>query len=1100
MKTLSRPLLGAFLLLAFSAALFGQATEGSILGLVTDESGAVIPGATVQVTSVETGARRVVSTSESGEFVVTNLSLGSYIVRVEAKGFKAVAHPPVTISVKARIRVDSRLQLGDISQTVEVSGQAPLIKTDTPEVGGVITQRTLQDVPVFGRNFLALAALVPGTTSGASVSRQRDFSGAAVTVAGASAEANNFIIDGISNNMEFSGATAVMPAMDAIQEFAIQTSQYSAEFGRSGGGVVNVAIKSGTNQLHGFAYDYLRNDKLDARPYDFTHTGLAKSTVRRNQFGAGAGAPVIRNRSFVFGNYEGTRFPSNAWARATVPTVAEKQGDFSGSGFNIYDPTTAHTDPASPSTTIRDPFPNNQIPASRFSPITRKLLGLYPDPNFTDPNPSVRDNYLTNQRNSDNLNSFTVKSDNNLTSRDSLMGRISQQRGGRYRSSWMPNDWLAGNGSLDATNTGLTYTRVLLPTVVNEVRIGYNYLRFGNEMVNHTDVLGEFKIPGYNIQDYIAGINALSLRNYSSTSMVRPIASVPNPFILVEHTWQYMDNVSIQHGAHALKFGGEYSRVANNRFQGRQGGGAMSFDGTYTTRAVGQSLETLRNGVPDALLGAARSFTTQYAFDAVRIHSVRASGFAQDDWRVRPNLSLSFGLRYDFFGPFSEEQDRFNNFDMSTGERVLPESTRGIIQGLGIPGGNLPAGWRYGKLSEVMPQKNWRNFAPRFGFAWSLDPRLVLRGGYGIFYGVTVSNNANNSGTEGSPFFFDFALASELTRSISLTDGFPTGGILPILSARTFSAYYSPIDRRDPYTQKYSLNLQVNLFSGAALELGYTGQRALAFPTLVPGNTPRPGPGTVQDRRPYPNVGSFYYYLPVSDSNYNGFETTFRLQRFHGLTVQSAFTFSKSMGYSQGTDGQSATDHINDPYNYRYDYGPLNYDFRKRWVTAFTYDIPAPRRLGRVGAYAFGNWQISSLTTLQGGFPFSVYVSGQVMNNGAGTNRANMARNGNLPVGERTVDRWFDTTAFTMPASYEWGAQGKNSLRGPGLANVDFALQKAFPVSEGKRFILRMESTNFFNRVQYGNPSATLGGTNFGVIRSLQSGARNIQLVGRFLF
>src|SRR6266849_1982146 len=272
------------LLLVFLSSPFGlagQATEGSILGTVTDSSGAAVPQATVRVTSVETGAGRVSETSSTGEYVVTNLSVGSYTVAIEAKGFQRAVHPPVSITVKARMRVDAILQVGEVAQTLNVSGVTTLIKTDTAELGGVVSRQALQEVPNFGRNFLALAGLVPGSTNGPPASRQRDFSGASVTVSGASAEANNFIIDGISDNMEFSGAIGVVPAMDAIQEFAIQTSQYSAEFGRSGGGVVNVAIKSGSNDLHGFAYDYLRNDKLDARFYDFTGTRPAKPPVRR---------------------------------------------------------------------------------------------------------------------------------------------------------------------------------------------------------------------------------------------------------------------------------------------------------------------------------------------------------------------------------------------------------------------------------------------------------------------------------------------------------------------------------------------------------------------------------------------------------------------------------------------------------------------------------------------------------------------------------------------------------------------------------------------------------------------------------------------------
>ena len=723
-----------------------QATEGTILGTVVDGSGATIVNAGVRVTNVLTGAERTTSTDESGEYVVTNLPLGRYSVSVEAPGFKRANHPPVEITVKARVRVNLTLEIGEVSQTVDVSASAPLIKTDTPEVGGVVSRQVLQEVPIFGRNFLAISALVPGTTNGPPASRQRDFSGASVTVAGASAEANNFIIDGISNNMEFSGAMGVVPAIDAIQEFAIQTSQYSAEFGRSGGGVINLAIKSGTNEIHGFAYDYLRNDKLDARPFDFTGTNPGKQPLRRNQFGAGAGGPIIKNKAFLFGNYEGIRFPSSAIATYAVPTAAEKRGDFSQSGFSIYDPSTARVDPANPARRIRDQFAGNVIPQTRFDPIAVRLLSFFPDPNFRDPNPAVRNNYLVKETSNDDLNSFNLKSDLNLNANNTMTARYSQQRGGRRRSSWMPNDLLGAEASLDATNTGLTYTHVFGPTLVNEARVGYNYLKFGNLMLQNDNILDEFNIPGIFNNPIANGYPTFSLRNYMNTPIIRPIASVPTPFVLVEHSWQWLDNISWQKKNHALKFGAEVGKINNNRFQGRSGNAQLSFDGTYTTPVVGQSLETLRNGVPDALLGLARAFTTQFALDAVRIRSTRFSAFAQDDWRLSNRLSVNLGLRYDFFGPYNEEQDRFTNFDFRTGQRIVPESTRAIAESiLRLPGGNLPPGWRYGSLDEVVPKKNWLNFAPRFGFAYSINPRLVLRGGYGIFYGVTVSNNANNS-------------------------------------------------------------------------------------------------------------------------------------------------------------------------------------------------------------------------------------------------------------------------------------------------------------------------------------------------------------------
>lgn len=1084
------------LLVAFCTWAFPQATEGTILGTVSDATGAVIASAPVKVTSVGTGVVRSVESNGAGEYLVTNLPLGSYTVSAEVPGFKRAVQPPVTITVKARIRVDFQLQVGEATQTVEVSGATPLVKTDTAEVGGVVSRALLQEIPIFGRNFMSLAALVPGTTSGGASARQRDFSGSAITIGGAAAEANNFIVDGISNNMEFSGAMGVTPAIDSIQEFAVQTSQYSAEFGRSGGGVVNVAIRSGTNELHGFAYDYLRNDKLDARAYDFTGTNPRRQPLRRNQFGAGAGLPVIKNKLFLFGNYEGTRFPSSANTFQIVPPALEKQGNFSASGFTIADPATATSTGGTGNLGTRTPFPNNIIPTSRFDAIGLAMLKYWPDPNYVDPNPNVRNNYFIAQDNNQSLDTFNVKSDATLTAKDAISGRISQQRGGRRNGSWMADSRLGGKAALDSTNTGLTYTRLISPTKVNETRLGYNYLRFGNEMLNNEPILGAMNIPGFNVLPFADGFPGLSIRNYTAAAMARPIASVPNPFFLVEHSWQLMDNFSFQFGRHAIKMGGEYGTVNANRFQGRNGGGNISFDGTYTTPNVGQALETLRNGVPDTLLGLARNFSTQYAFDAVRIRSKRVSGFIQDDWHVRPNFTLNAGLRWDFFGRYREEQDRFANFDLRTGIRVVPDTARPIVRNvLGLANGDLPAGWRYGSIDEVIPRNNYKNFAPRLGFAYNPKSKLVFRGGMGMFYGVTVSNNFNNSGTEGNPFFFDLSLGSELTTPIIARNGFPTGGIVGPLTARTFGAYYGPLDRDDPYTVKWNFNVQYNIFTKTAVEIGYSGQNARKFATLVPGNTPQPGVGAVQDRRPYPNAGFYWQFVPVNDSNYNGLEVTLKQQEFKGLSLQLAYTFSKALGYNQGTDQT-----LNDPYNLKYDWGPLTYDYRHRWVTAFTYKLPMAAGWSKGLKMALGHWDISNLVTLQGGAPFTVGVSGPTLNNGAGSNRANILRDARLSSGERGMNRWFDTTAFSAPPNYVWGAQGKGMLRAPGLFQWDFAVQKKFPVSETMRFALRMEAQNLFNTVNLGGPAATLNSPNFGVIRGLNGVPRNIQLAGRFEF
>jgi hypothetical protein len=1084
---MGRTLLGLLISLVGVQCGFGQATEGSILGILRDPSGAVINHAQVRVTSVDTGVVRTTETNETGEYVVSNLPLGSYTVSVEAPGFKRSVQPPVSLTVKARIRVDMTLEVGAAAQTVEVSAAAPLIKTETAEVGGVVSRDLLQDAPVFDRNFMTLAGLIPGTTEGPASARQRDFSGSAITVGGAAAEANNFIVDGVSNNMEFSGAMGVTPAIDAIQEFAIQTSQYSAEFGRSGGGVVNVAIRSGTNQLHGFAYDYLRNDAMNAAPYDFTHTNPPKPPVRQNQFGGGAGLPIIRNHLFVFANYEGIRAVTTSNVISSVPTALEKKGDFSKSGFTIADPSTSNGK-------TRTPFPGNMIPTDRLTPSGLAMVKLLPDPNYNDP--ALPHSYYSPDRQTNNLDSYNIKIDGNPNASNTITGRISQQLGGRSDNSWVPNNVLGGRATLDATNSGMTYTRVLNPHMVNEARTGYNFLNFGNEMAYTQQTLDPATIPGLNVLSFATGYPSVTIRDYTSAAVVRPIASVPNPFFLVEHSWQFMDNLSFTLNRHAMKVGAEYGRVNSNRFQGRNGGAVLSYTGNYTTPTVSQTLEAIRNGTGDLLLGLANSFTTQYAFDAVRIKSNRASGFFQDDWRVRGNLTLNLGLRWDYFGPYYEEQNRFANFDPRTGTRLVPESSRSIVQNvLGIPGGNLPAGWKYVPLDQVLPHRNLANFAPRFGFAYSPIKRMVLRGGAGIFYAATTANDFNNSGTEGNPFFFDFTQTGDNANPIVVHQGFPASGVAAALAQPTFAAYYGPLRRHDPYTEKWSFNIQTLATRTTAVEIGYTGQNGKAFPTLVPGNQPTPAAGAIQARRPYPNVGSYWQYVPVNNSHYEALEVSVKQREFHGLSAQVAFTWSKALGYTNGTGTT-----MDDSYNLHYDWGVQGYDLPRKLVTSFIYRVPVPKGWYKPARATLGGWELSSLWNYRDGYPFTVGVSGPTLNNGAGTNRANLLRDPNLASDVRNINKWFDTSAFSAPPNYVWGNQGKDMLRGPALFQTDVALQKKIRVAESKRLVLRGEASNLMNRVQLGTPIATYGASGFGAIRSLAAGPRNLQVAMRVEF
>lgn len=1097
------------LAITFAAgALFAQATQGTIFGTVTDSTGAVVPGATVTITSVEQGVKRTTTTNAAGQYVVTDLQIGSYVVSVEATGFKKAVNPPVTITVKERAQVDTKLQVGTTTQTVQVTATSPLVHTGSAEVSNLVTRTELRELPILSRNLVKYASLGAGTNPGTSSGRQAETSGAEIIVNGGLAESNNFILDGVSDNMEFSGTIATNPPVEAVQEFSVQTNQYSAEFGRSGGGIINIALKSGTNQFHGFAYEYLQNNILNARPYDFTGTFPPAQPLHLNRFGAGLGGPIKKNKLFFFGNYEGLRKPYSSLGQYTVPTAAEKNGDFSQSGFNVYDPANTYPDPTVPGRIDRTQFPGNVIPSTRFSQVGVGLLSYYPNPNYTSPTSGVLTNYLVNLPGSTTENSFDIKTNWDPTTKDSVIYHISKSSQTFRQAGWLPNGRLSTYTDEIGTNTGLAWTRSLSPSMLNSARVSYNRFLLPSGAENTQNVMDQYNVPGWHTQrPYGEGFPTVSIANISTASPTRELPWVPIPFTVKENVYQYLDTVSWIKGAHSIKFGAEYDHVRIDRYQARDGGGTLVYGADFTTSYVGQPSISPQNGVPDMLLGLATAIDTQYGFDAIRDRDYRVGTFFQDDWRVLSNLTLNLGIRWDLYSPYHEQQDRVANLNLATGVRLVPSDARIVVQNtLGLPNGDLPTtnGWQYVPSNQVNPRPQYHDFSPRIGLVYALTPRLSVRAGYGIFYVPTTANSFNNAGTEGNPFFFDFEITGNSQTPVVVANGFPSSGIASVLGSNSFSAHYDPVNRPTPYAQKWSTHLEWSPYRNRMIvDIGYDGEHGLFFPTLIPGNqAPQPGPTPLTQSLPYQNIGSFYMYMPIADTNYNGLSVTVRTRDFHGLMFNTSYTYSNALGYDTGTDSVMTY-----RYNYRYDYGPQVYDVTHRWVTAFVYKIPTPGSLHGASRLLLGGWESSGILDLESGLPFTVYDSGanNSVNVGSlgGSNHANIVGSWRLPSGQRTLQHYFNTSAFSAPAQYTFGSSSRDMLRGPGFANIDFALQKHFTLPwRESRLTFRMEAANFLNTPHFGNPDSNLAASAFGQIRGLRGGStpRQLQAVLRLEF
>ncbi len=1069
---------------------FGQATEGTILGTIYDPSGAPLPKAKVQVEGDNTGLVRTTLTNEEGEYVAASLPLGLYSVSVRQTGFKLTKVSGIEITVKARVRADLHLQLGSMTESVTVEAEAPLLKTDTMEVSNLVTREQLQTLPLLTRHFLNLSILTPNVTR-LPAGRQADLGGDSFALGAQGADQNNFIIEGISDNMEFSGTIGVVPSIDSIQEVSFQTSGFSAEFGRGGGAIVNLAIRSGTNQLHGFAYDYLQNDVFNARPYDFTGTNPEKQPLRRNQFGAGAGLPIIKNRLFLFANYEGLRQPAGIISYGRVPTALEKQGDFSRSPFTIYDYATQRVDPSNPSRMIRDPFPGNKIPANRMNAMMTDLVSYYPEPNYVDPNPSVFNNRIVTQRNNDVNDSINLKADVVATAKDTIAIRYTEQRIDRNRQGFMPDDLNSGRGDLDVTNGGVNHTRVFSPRLLNDFRAGYNWLRFGNTLVNDSMFTDRYNIPGANVQP---GFPNFNIRNLTRPAPIRALSTLPNPFDIVQNSLQLMDNMTWHLGRHTIKFGGEYTNHRNDTSSLPPGGIEPIFQANYTTPFVGTTREAARTGLADAFLGLADQWTTYYYTDATRLRVNRFALFVQDEFRVRPNLNITLGLRYEYSPKWGERDNRLTAFDMAgNGKILVAEEGRQSLIDLGLPNGDLPSTFLYLPIDQVIPKTDKLNFGPRFGFAYSIRPKVVLRGGYGIFFNTEQANYNNN--TAGSPFSNRVRFTGSQSSAILIDDRFPSGSYATVVATPfpTISQMIE-LDHPDGYVQKSNLSLQMEPANGMVIDAGYHGYRSVGSPVSTRFNAPPPGPGDIQSRRPYAEFGEGFGLFYIGDSRFDSFELTLRQRLFHGLTLQSSFTYSKGLGY--------VPDNGITPQTRDYYYGRMTNDFRRRWITSYTYEVPTLAQAPSWTRPFLTGWQTSGILNLQGGLPFSVFSS-QNMNDGLNASRADLtvaSGPATLPTDQRTVNHWFNTDAFLTPPNFIYGNSGVNILEGPGLATFDASLQKAFAIREGMTLQYRLDASNLFNRVNLGMPASTIGTSTYGAIRSLSSDARTMQMALRLQF
>lgn len=1046
-----------------------QRVTGAIDGRITDASGAILPGVEVTITNESTAQARVVVTNESGLYNVPLLVSGTYSVQASLPGFKTEVRRGVIVEVDRNARVEIQLEVGEISEKIEVTADAPLVQVDSSALGQVIDAQRVAQLPLNGRDFLQLASLTPGVqpvSEGSNLSTQSG----SVNVNGAREVFNNFMLDGIDNNDSGPAQLVIVPSVDSIQEFKVQTSNYSAEYGRSAGGLINVSTKSGSNSFHGSVYEFLRNSAMDARNF-FDNPSQPKLAFKRNQFGATLGGPIAQNKTFFFGAYERTviRQPQSATAR--VPPAAWRTGDFSSLATPLIDPLTGN------------PFPGNIIPQNRISPIGRAMLGLFPMPNSSAVNNLVSVSKLTVDQ--DNV---TGRVDHTLNDRDTMFVRYSYWNQPRLEPYARSSTTIGGYGVFLLTRTQslvLSETHVFSPSLVNELRVGYARLKGGlfAEARTRPEVKA-LALPGTRVFDQ-PDLRADFLEVPQVVMTGFNTVAYTGPQIRFDNMYDYIDNLSYTKGEHKLKMGFEGRRSHNNFHDANTPNGRYQFENRYTGNAVG-----------DLLLGYPSQTTRQVGDMSTYGRTWYLSGFIQDDWRIGNKLTLNLGLRYEYQSNGYTINDRKLTFDTKTGlskivgKGPVPPDIVPILEanpGIAIKDGTVPrGGW--------LDDRN--NFAPRVGFAYDLagDGKTVIRGGGGIFY-VNIAQNKTFSATRGFPFFRInnvFASTDRRNPNLSLSNPFPTE-----LLSTGFVGRSVDMNMRTGYMIQQNLNIQRQLDQATVFEIGYAGSKGNHLNRSRDLNAVPLGPGSIASRRPYPRFSTILQLEASASSVYHSLQLRLDRRFVAGTSVLGSYTWSKSLDDDSDITGVSGGGQQN-PYNLRDDKGNSVFDRTHRLSTAFLWELPVGRDLSGTAATFLKGWQINGIYTYASGQPFTPSLSGDNSLTATGADRPNLI--GNAKLDNPDPAGWVNRAAFAIPPLGQFGNAGRNHLRGPGTNNLDFAMFKSFSFRDIAQFAqFRAELFNITNHPQFFLPNRFVDSPQFGTVSRARD-ARQIQLSLRFSF
>ena len=1082
--------------LAVAMALFfspnapAQTQNGQIKGLVTDDGGARIPKAAITATNQRTQVYRTVESSATGDYAISNLQPGVYRIGVTKPGFQKGLSEEVTVDVNQIVTLDVQLRVGAVNETVTVAAEGTMLESATAQLGTVMTEEKIVDLPLNARNFSELVTLTPGATpvsvgeNNSPLFVQKVGQSYFPAINGQTNRSNTFTLDGIYNNGNYGGTYAIAPNIDALNEFKVQSHSDQAEFGGVTGGVVNLITKSGTNRFHGTAYEFLRNDALDARGF-FT---AKKPPLRQNQFGATLGGPIRRNKTFFFFAYEGYRQVNPNSALLIVPTPRQLSGDFSGQSRQIYNPFSTRVNRANPNTYLRDPFPNNMIPSSLLNPSMQAWAkAVIPAPINTG-----FGNF--NQRNEDPQrfpsNQYNIRGDHQFSQSDSIWLRYIRGEQNQQSANALPGTYSLTD--LPDSNAGAGYTHIFGSNTVLTALFGYSNMRqFTAPFVSSQNLIGQGLFPG------LPAINAPGVGLPSAFGTIPSDTRDRGP----QQGYQVGGDLSHNVNRHNLKFGAGFLALS---YFTKETEGSMSYATSQTADLT--NLGNTGSDIAPFDLGVMNSWTyrnRRYALEAQVIDL-----YAEDSWRVNDKLTINYGLRWDLLRNPAFSMNFPSMWDFSSGKYIVGSAP--------IPpcGSTQPAPCLSDPNNAYVQQNvvftgsskfrsdNYRMFGPRLGVAYRLHPTVVVRASFGLFYDLLAGSTQQAQNPVGNWPNTQLLVGTPNQNVVTATANNIFGGADPRIPAATplasYNYYYDP-GIKDPYSEQWQLEIQKELPGSAELTVGYVGSHNVRLTVGGDYNTAlTPGPGPVMPRALWKNDPVSLWDRSVGQSKYDALQVKFDKRYSSGISYLLSYTWSKSIDVASSGQFNDEGFSLQNPYDPNSSRSVSGFDIPQLLAAAVVYDSPfghGKRWLhSGIGSRILGNWQVNGIVVLRSGQPFSLATNADIANIGAiaGSSQDRPNLIGDPHLDNPSPSKWFNKAAYAVPAPYTFGTSGRNQLRTDPYKNLDLSVFRQDSLAEWLKIQLRVECFNILNHPTFGTPQTLITSSSFAAISSTISTARQI--------